>query len=172
LIGNDLWSIVRRRRAEVALAAAKEAAEAASVAKSAFLANMSHEIRTPMNGILGMATWCAAPVSRRSSRPSSLDTIDRVADHLLGIINDILDLSKIEAGKFALEAGASRRSGSAGRRRGFRSLRTAPDGRRAWTLRGRRPVPRCRRCVGDATRMQQACSTMRPTPSSSPSMAR
>jgi PAS domain S-box-containing protein len=102
LIGNDLWSIVMRRRAEVALAAAKEAAEAANVAKSAFLANMSHEIRTPMNGILGMAS-----LMRRAGvtpqQKEQLDKIDTAADHLLGIINDILDLSKIEAGKFVLE---------------------------------------------------------------------
>ncbi len=102
LIGNDLWAIVMRRRAEVALAAAKEAAEAANVAKSTFLANMSHEIRTPMNGILGMAS-----LLRRSgvtpAQAEQLDTIDSAADHLLGIINDILDISKIEAGKFVLD---------------------------------------------------------------------
>jgi PAS domain S-box-containing protein len=85
-----------------ALSVAKEAAETASVAKSAFLANMSHEIRTPMNGILGMAH-----LMRRSGvtpeQAVQLDKIDAAAQHLLGIINDILDISKIEAGKFVLE---------------------------------------------------------------------
>ena len=81
---------------------AKEAAEAANLAKSAFLANMSHEIRTPMNGILGMAHL----LRREGVTPKQtvrLDTIDTSAQHLLGIINNILDISKIEAGKFALE---------------------------------------------------------------------
>ncbi|MBP8306061.1 MAG: response regulator [Burkholderiaceae bacterium] len=77
-------------------------AEAASRAKSEFVANMSHEIRTPMNGILGIAH-----IMRRegaSERQSDqLDKIIASGKHLLGIINDILDLSKIEAGKFTLE---------------------------------------------------------------------
>jgi PAS domain S-box-containing protein len=77
-------------------------AEAASVAKSAFLANMSHEIRTPMNAILGMAHVLQreAPTPRQVEH---LAKIDSAARHLLGIINDILDLSKIEAGKFTLD---------------------------------------------------------------------
>ena len=84
------------------LASAKEAAEAANHAKSAFLANMSHEIRTPMNGILGMAHL----LRRGGVTPQQaehLNRIDTAAAHLLNIINNILDISKIEAGKFVLE---------------------------------------------------------------------
>ncbi|MDO8787121.1 MAG: ATP-binding protein [Sulfuritalea sp.] len=97
---SHLEGLVASRTAE--LAEAKEAAEAANVAKSAFLANMSHEIRTPMNGIVGMAN-----ILRRegvtAKQAERLDRIDTAARHLLGIINDILDISKIEAGKFVLE---------------------------------------------------------------------
>jgi CheY-like chemotaxis protein len=81
---------------------AKEAAETANVAKSAFLANMSHEIRTPLNAITGMAH-----ILHRSGltpdQAGKLDKIENAGSHLLRIINDVLDLSKIEAGKFALE---------------------------------------------------------------------
>jgi hypothetical protein len=98
--GRDLERLVAARTA--ALSIAKEAAEAANIAKSAFLANMSHEIRTPMNGIIGMAN-----ILRRegvtSKQAKRLDTIDASAHHLLSVINNILDISKIEAGKFALE---------------------------------------------------------------------
>ncbi|MBS1161315.1 MAG: hypothetical protein H6R15_3734 [Proteobacteria bacterium] len=84
------------------LSAAKLAAETASVAKSAFLANMSHEIRTPLNAITGMAH-----LIRRSGvsagQAERLDKIEVAGQHLLEIINAILDLSKIEAGKFTLE---------------------------------------------------------------------
>jgi PAS domain S-box-containing protein len=102
LIGNDLWRIYTRRRTEVQLAEAKRAAEAANVAKSAFLANMSHEIRTPLNAIIGMAHL----VRRSQVTPQQadrLDKIDAAGEHLLEIINAILDLSKIEAGKFTLD---------------------------------------------------------------------
>jgi two-component system sensor histidine kinase/response regulator len=84
------------------LAAARDAAEAANHAKSAFLANMSHEIRTPMNGILGMTHL----LRRGGVSPGQVQQLDKIAisgSHLLGIINDILDLSKIEAGKLVLE---------------------------------------------------------------------
>ena len=79
-----------------------EQAEAANRAKSTFLANMSHEIRTPMNGILGMAHLLRrSPLS--PAQTNQLDKIDASAHHLLHVINDILDLSKIEAGKVTLD---------------------------------------------------------------------
>ncbi len=80
---------------------ARERAEAASRAKSAFLANMSHEIRTPMNGVLGMAELLSS-TALTSEQQEILNTIRESGDALLTIINDILDLARIEAGKMVL----------------------------------------------------------------------
>lgn len=96
---NTLEDEVRERTAE--LMRAKEAAEAASVAKSQFLANMSHEIRTPLNGIMGMAELAMQEPTNDPQR-EYLQTVIDSSHSLLTIINDILDFSKIEAGKFEL----------------------------------------------------------------------
>jgi signal transduction histidine kinase/AmiR/NasT family two-component response regulator len=86
----------------VALSIAKEAAEAANRAKSTFLANMSHELRTPMNAIIGMTFM----LKRNNADPTQIDRLGKInnaASHLLGLLNDILDLSKIDAERMTLE---------------------------------------------------------------------
>lgn len=97
---EHLEELVHARTADLSLA--KEAAEAASRAKNTFLANMSHELRTPMNAIMGMTGL----VLRKIADPKVQDQLGKVlnaSQHLLVLINDILDISKIEAERFTLE---------------------------------------------------------------------
>ncbi len=101
IVGSVL-DIAERKAIEQTLIQAKAAAEAANIAKSAFLANMSHEIRTPMNGVLGMLEILSHSPLAVDER-KMVDMIWQSARSLLGIIDDILDVSKIEAGKLNLE---------------------------------------------------------------------
>ena len=103
---GTIWvveDITDRRRAEIELADAKRDAEAASRAKSSFLATMSHEIRTPLSGVLGLARLLQDPALSPDRRKSYLGHLVDAAELLNGIVSDVLDLSKIEAGHLQVE---------------------------------------------------------------------
>jgi signal transduction histidine kinase/DNA-binding response OmpR family regulator len=103
-LGSVLVLLMRRREAlEVAMLAAKQQAEAGNKAKSEFLANMSHEVRTPMNGVLGMSELLLATELNPEQRRFA-EVIHESGEAMLTVVNDILDLSKLEAGKLEIDA--------------------------------------------------------------------
>ena len=145
---GHLEELVEERTHELALA--KEAAEAASLAKSAFLANMSHEIRTPLNAITGMSH-----VIRRSGLSAEQDErfikLEAASEHLLSILNAILDLSKIEAGKLVIEQSPVQLESLVGNVASM--LLDRAKGKRLALLTEIGPLPA--NVVGDAVRLQQ-----------------
>jgi PAS domain S-box-containing protein len=103
LVRGSIVDITERKRAEVALREAKDAAEAASRAKSEFLANMSHELRTPLNSVLGYAQILKSQEDLSPRQLRALNIIEQSGEHLLGLIDDVLDLAKIEAKTLELQ---------------------------------------------------------------------
>ncbi|CAB1368795.1 PAS domain-containing hybrid sensor histidine kinase/response regulator [Denitratisoma oestradiolicum] len=155
-LNADLEQRVLARTADLeaanqSLTRAKRQAEAANLAKSTFLANMSHEIRTPLSGIIGMANLLRRD-GMTALQSDRLEKIDAAARHLLAVIDDILDISKIEAGKFELEEAPVVISSLLTNVTSILGERASAKG--ISLLIEYRPLPH--NLLGDSTRLQQA----------------
>lgn len=136
---------------------AKEAAEAASRAKSQFLATVSHEIRTPMNGVLGMAQILLNPDVQPAEREECALAILRAGQTLLALLNDILDLSKVEAGKFELVPVAF---SPVELLKEVQQLFAEPARRKQLAIRWQSELPESGRYLADAMRLRQMLSNL------------
>ena len=105
--GAFLRDISDRRERDAELRRAKESAEAATRAKSEFLANMSHELRTPLNGVIGYAQLLQRDGTLDATQREAVEAISKCGSQLLDLINDVLDLSKIEAGRLEIHAAST-----------------------------------------------------------------
>ena len=146
---HHLEDLVAQRTAE--LAEARDHSESANRAKSDFLANMSHEIRTPLNAITGM-TYLMRRGGLSDEQGQRLDKIEAAGHHLIEIINAVLDLSKIEAGRFALEEGVVDVPGALAKVHSILSDRVR-DKALSMSVHSPADLPPL---IGDATRLQQA----------------
>ena len=109
VVSRDVTDQVRKQREQTqALQDALMQAQHANQAKTTFLSNMSHDIRTPMNAIIGFATIAASHMERTDQVRECLQKILSSSNHLLGLINDILDMSRIESGKLQIHSAAGK----------------------------------------------------------------
>ena len=150
-VGAQVGTVLERQRAQEELRVAKEAAEAANQTKSAFLANMSHELRTPLNGILGYAQVFQKDTALSAAQRDGMEVIHRSGEHLLALINDILDLSRIEAGKLDVQPTAFDLPSMLGNMAGIIRMRAEQKGLAFEYLPSSLPAA----VFGDAQRLQQ-----------------